>query len=84
MKEFDDLLYNLVRENPRRNERKRLLAARDEVLIDALERALDDGRLTDQQFRANIKLIALTGHENIQQLLNASFWKLGTDQVRNG
>lgn len=84
MKEFDDLLYHLVRENPRKSERKKPLDARDEVVIHALERALDDGRITDHQFRSNLKLIALTGHETTQQLLNASIWKLGTDQVRYG
>lgn len=84
MKEFDDLLYHLVRENPRKSEREKPIDARDEVFIHALERALDDGRITDQQFRANLNLIALTGHENTQQLLNASIWKLGTDQVRYG
>lgn len=84
MKEFDNLLYQLVRENPRKLERKKPLDARDEVFIHALERALDDGRISDRQFRANLNLIVLTGHENTQQLLIASIWKLGTDQVRYG
>lgn len=84
MKEFDDLLYHLVRENPLKSERKKPLDPRDEVFIHALERALDDGRISDEQFRANLKLIVLTGHENTQQLLITSIWKLGTDQVRYG
>lgn len=84
MKEFDNLLYHLVRENPRKFKRKKLLNAWDKVVIHALERALAHRRITDQQFRANLKLIVLTGHENTQQMLNAAFWKLGTDQVRLG
>ena len=84
MKEFDDLLYHLVLENTRKSERKKLSNARDDVFIHALEQVLDEGRITDQQFRANLESTALTGHENTQQLLNASLWKLGTDQVRYG
>lgn len=63
-KEFEDLLYHLVRENPRKSGRKKSLDARDEIFIHALERALEQGRITDHQFRSNLKLIVLTGHEN--------------------
>lgn len=82
VKELDHLLYHLVRENPRKFERERSVDPRDELLIHRLEQALDEGRITDHQFRSNLKLLFLTGHENTQQLLHASFLKLGTDQVR--
>lgn len=83
MKELDDLLYHLVRENPRKSEMKKPLDSQDELVIHSLERALDEKRISDHQFRSNLKLMFLTGHENTQQLLNTLFWKLGTDQVSN-
>ena len=81
MNEFEDLLYHLVRNRPRKLQRKAPVAPQDELVIHMLERALEEGRITDEQFRANIKIVFLTAHENAQQLLNSMFWKLGTDTV---
>ncbi|KAI9765803.1 MAG: hypothetical protein M1840_007085 [Geoglossum simile] len=80
MQEFEDLLYDLVRNRPRKLEQKEPVSPRDELVIHMLERALEDGRINDEQFRANIKIVFLTGHENTQQLLNSTFWQLGIDQ----
>jgi xanthocillin biosynthesis cytochrome P450 monooxygenase len=82
MKEFDDLLYELVRNRPRKLERKEPVPPEDELVIHMLERALEDGRISDKQFRSNLKIVFLTAHENTQQLLNSMFWQLGSDQVR--
>src|SRR4051794_9921140 len=82
MKEFEDLLYELVRNRPRKLERKEPVAPQDELVVHMLERALEDGRIDDEQFRANLKIVFLTAHENTQQLLNSMFWQLGSDQVR--
>ncbi|KAI9776222.1 MAG: hypothetical protein M1839_000543 [Geoglossum umbratile] len=80
MKEFEDLLYELVRNRPRKLERKEPVAPQDELVVHMLERALEDGRIDDEQFRANLKIVFLTAHENTQQLLNSMFWQLGSDQ----
>lgn len=52
------------------------------MLIDLLDDALDSGRITDQQYRDNLKITFITGHENVQLLLNSLFWELGRNQVR--
>lgn len=81
MKEFENLLYDLVKNRPRKLERKGPVEPADELVVHMLERALADGRINDEQFRANLKIVFLTAHENTQQLLNSMFWQLGTDQV---
>jgi len=81
MKEFEDLLYNLVRNRPRKLSRKEPVASQDELVVHMLERALEEGKITEEQFRANLKITFLTAHENTQQLLSSMFWKLGNDQV---
>ena len=81
MKEFEDLLYDLVRNNPRKLARKAPLQPQDELVVHMMERALENGTIDDVQFRANLKIVFLTAHENTQQLLNSAFWKLGSDQV---
>lgn len=82
MQEFEDLLYDLVKHRPRKLERKEPVAPQDELVIHMMERALEEGRLTDEQYRANLKIVFLTAHENTQQLLNSTFWQLGKFQVR--
>ena len=81
MKEFEDLLYHLVRNRPRKLGLKEPVKPEDELVIHMLERALEEGRINDTQFRANLKIVFLTAHENTQQLLNSAFWQLGSDQV---
>ena len=81
MKEFEDLLYHLVRNRPRKLGPKEPVKPEDELVIHMLERALEEGRISDTQFRANLKIVFLTAHENTQQLLNSAFWQLGSDQV---
>ena len=81
MQEFEDLLFDAVRNNPRklkRKERGETIAPQDELVIHMMERAFDAGEIDEQQFRDNIKITFLTAHENTQQLLNSAFWKLGT------
>ncbi|KAH8728388.1 cytochrome P450 [Phaeosphaeriaceae sp. PMI808] len=80
MKEFDDLLYDLVKNRPRKIERKEPIAPQDELVVHMMERALEDGRLTDEQYRANLKIVFLTAHENTQQLLNSAIWQFGKFQ----
>lgn len=77
MKEFEDLLYNLVRNRPRKFSNKEPVDSKDELLIHMMERALEQGKIDETQFRANLKITFLTAHENTQQLLNSMFWQLG-------
>lgn len=80
MKEFEDLLYDLVKFRPRKLEKKDPVLPQDELVVHMMERALEDGRITEEQFRANLKIVFLTAHENTQQLLNSAFWQLGRFQ----
>ncbi|KAF9770121.1 hypothetical protein IL306_012373 [Fusarium sp. DS 682] len=41
---------------------------------------VDQGVINDTQFRSNLKIVFLTAHENVQQLLNSVFWELGNNQ----
>lgn len=49
----------------------------DLQVVDLLDAALDAGQITEEQYRSNIKITFLTGHENTQQLLNSAFYVLG-------
>lgn len=82
MQEFEDLLFDMVKNRPKKLARKEPLPPQDELLVHMLERAFEDGRIDEQQFRDNLKITFLTAHENTQQLLNSTFWQLGVDQVR--
>lgn len=81
MKEFEDLLYDLVKNRPR-NRSGKPRNPEDDLLIHGLEDALEAGKITDEQYRANLKITFLTAHENAQQLLNSVFWEMGTNLVR--
>ena len=52
------------------------------MLADLLDNALDSGQITQQQYRDNLKITFITGHENVQLLLNSLLWELGKNQVR--
>ncbi|KAF2195915.1 putative sporulation-specific N-formyltyrosine oxidase Dit2 [Zopfia rhizophila CBS 207.26] len=79
MKEFEDLLYHTVRTNPRKYEQENR-ELQDKQVVHMLEEALDSGKINDKQFRSNIKIMFLTAHENVQQLVNSTFWELGKNQ----
>lgn len=81
MQEFEDHLYTLVRNRPRKFSKKEVVDPKDELLIHMMERALEQGKIDETQFRANLKITFLTAHENTQQLLNSTFWELGKSQV---
>ncbi|EPS31026.1 hypothetical protein PDE_05980 [Penicillium oxalicum 114-2] len=76
MQEFSDLLNHTVRSRPGYGE-----TADGEQVIDYLDRALKEGRITEEQYRSNLKVTFLTAHENAQQLLNSTFWVLGQNQT---
>ena len=80
MQEFEDLLCDLVKNRPR-NRSLEPPDPEDLQLVHMLENALKEGKITDKQYRANLKITFLTAHENAQQLLNSVFWELGKSQV---
>ncbi|KAJ5389048.1 Cytochrome monooxygenase xanG [Penicillium cataractarum] len=75
MQEFGDLLCKTVRQRPHQETK----SPDGDQVVDYLDRALKEGRITEEQYRANIKVTFLTAHENAQQLLNSTFWVLGTN-----
>lgn len=81
MKEFEDRLYHTVRKRRFKYDDEKKILEKKQV-VHLLEEALDAGDITDRQFRSNIKITFLTAHENVQQLLNSTFWELGKTQVR--
>jgi hypothetical protein len=82
MKEFEDRLYDVARERPTKTKMENQTLDSKQV-VHLLEEALDSGKITDGQFRSNIKITFLTAHENVQQLMNSTFWELGKNQVRH-
>ena len=50
------------------------------TLISSMEHALSSGAWTERQFRDNLKIVFIAGHENVQQLLNSLFYILGKRQ----
>ena len=74
MKEFEDLLYHLVRNWPRKLRPNEPVKPEDEPVNYVLERSLRDGRISDTQFRASLKIVFLTAHENTRQLINSECW----------
>ncbi|GLI81120.1 hypothetical protein PoHVEF18_009491 [Penicillium ochrochloron] len=79
MQEFGDLLCTTVRQRPTHQQDANANPDGDQV-VDYLDRALKESRITEEQYRANLKVTFLTAHENAQQLLNSTFWVLGTNQ----
>lgn len=75
MQEFGDLLVDTVRKRPPTT------SVDGEQVVDRLDRALKEGLIDEEQYRANLKVTFLTAHENAQQLLNSAFWELGNNQV---
>ncbi|KAJ5902658.1 Cytochrome monooxygenase xanG, partial [Penicillium taxi] len=77
MQEFGDLLVETVRKRPQ------ALQSPDstEQVVDGLDRALKEGKITEVQYCNNLKVTFLTAHENAQQLLNSALWELGKNQA---
>jgi unspecific monooxygenase len=75
MQEFGDLLVSIVAH------RTHTTSSDGEQVIDLLDRALKEGKMNLEQYRANLKVTFLTAHENAQQLLNSTFYVLGTNKT---
>ncbi|CAG7944918.1 unnamed protein product [Penicillium salamii] len=71
MREFDDRLYTRTMEMVRRT-------SKSDMVSHMLADAYLTKKITEKQFRDNLKITFLTAHENAQQLVNSMFWQLGT------
>ncbi|KAJ5681380.1 Cytochrome monooxygenase xanG [Penicillium maclennaniae] len=75
MQEFGDLLVSTVQR------RTHTTSTDGEQVVDLLDRALKENKITFEQYRANLKVTFLTAHENAQQLLNSTIYVLGTHKT---
>lgn len=74
VKRFESLLCELIRHRPQTG------SDHDQV-AHMLERALKEGKITEKQYRDNLKITFIVAHENTQLLLNSMFYQIGIDQV---
>ncbi|KAL8721634.1 MAG: hypothetical protein Q9225_001723 [Loekoesia sp. 1 TL-2023] len=79
VKQFENLLYDLVRNRPRHSLGEKSSPDSDQV-IHMLEKALKEGKITERQFRDNLKITFIVAHENIQLLLNSMLYQIGANQ----
>lgn len=73
---FEQSLYSMVR-----GKREAQVLGRDEVVSHLLQTALEEGKISDRQFRSNLKIIFMVGHENIQFLLTSAILEMGRNTV---
>ncbi|GFF39928.1 cytochrome P450-DIT2 [Aspergillus udagawae] len=76
MHEFGDTLMATVLGHIDRGREQGIKPA-EEMVVHMLVDAYRDGRLTEKQFKDNLKIVFLTAHENAQQLVNSMFWEIG-------
>ncbi|KAJ5575591.1 hypothetical protein N7535_002517 [Penicillium sp. DV-2018c] len=77
MKEFDDILYDKIMAMLEQRSKATDQPKSEEMVSHMLGAAYKAGRITEKQFRDNMKITFLTAHENAQQLVNSMFWQLG-------
>ncbi|KAJ5775112.1 uncharacterized protein N7511_000123 [Penicillium nucicola] len=75
MHEFDNRLFAKVMDMLETHEKSP--SKSEEMVSHMLGEAYKSGRITEKQFRNNLKITFLTAHENTQQLVNSMFWQLG-------
>lgn len=78
MHEFDDRLYTKITRMLSERAEAKTGPQSEETVSHMLGSAFKSGRITEKQFRDNLKITFLTAHENAQQLVNSMFWQLGT------
>ncbi|KAJ5981439.1 hypothetical protein N7522_013860 [Penicillium canescens] len=74
MHEFDNRLYAMVMDMLEYRTQK---SKSEKLVSHMLGEAYKTSRITEKQFRNNLKITFLTAHENTQQLVNSMFWQLG-------
>lgn len=81
VKQFEDLLCNLIENRPRLRAGEKHNPD-DDQLIHMLEQARKEGRMSEAQYRANLKITFIVAHENTQLLLTSMFYEIGKNKVR--
>ncbi|KAL8941125.1 MAG: hypothetical protein Q9216_002424 [Gyalolechia sp. 2 TL-2023] len=79
VRQFESLLCELIHNRPRLSSEKSNGQDNDQV-IHMLEKALKEGRITEKQYRDNLKITFIVAHENTQLLLNSMFYQVGVSQ----
>lgn len=77
IREFDHALYTTVRRHTSSG-----VKGTNTVVSQLLESALTEGKITDTQFRANLTITLMVGHDNAEFFLASSMMVLGQNQVR--
>lgn len=77
MQEFDNRLYTMIMNMLHKRVQDKPTQS-EEMVSHMLGEAYTSGRITEKQFRDNLKITFLTAHENAQQLVTSMFWQLGT------
>ncbi|KAJ5548941.1 hypothetical protein N7513_006175 [Penicillium frequentans] len=76
VEKFEQSLYSMVR-----GKREAKVLGNDEVVSYLLQTALEEGKISDRQFRSNLKIIFMVGHENIQFLLTSAILEMGRNTI---
>ncbi|KAL8949692.1 MAG: hypothetical protein Q9222_004221 [Ikaeria aurantiellina] len=79
VRQFELLLCNLVQNRPQHTLEKGINTNSEQV-IHLLERARKEGKITEKQYRDNLKIIFIVAHENTQLLLNSMFYEIGKNE----
>lgn len=82
VRRFESLLYEIIQNRTRTGSKKKH-DARNNQVVHMLEEALKEGKITEKQYRDNLKITFIVGHENTQLLLNSMFYQIGSNQVSN-
>ena len=78
--QFERVLCELIQNRPKQSMDETFGSDKDQV-VHMLERALREGRITDKQYRDNLKITFIVAHENSQLLMNSMFYQIGANQV---
>ncbi|PGH15794.1 hypothetical protein AJ79_02175 [Helicocarpus griseus UAMH5409] len=84
VKKYEDILYEIAL-RPRcqstlvnDDSKGSNTTSEERQVIDDLKDALTRGKINETQFRANVKIVFLAGHEDVQHLLSSALYVLGT------
>jgi unspecific monooxygenase len=72
IEDFERTLYKIVRGKIGGQAHQR-----DDVVSHLLQTAFEEGKINDRQFRSNLKITFMVGHENTQFLLTSAMLELG-------
>lgn len=77
IEEFDRIIDGIIEHTSTVNTEKE-----SKVLVShLLKEALDSGHITHNQYRSNLRITFMVGHDNIEFLLLSAMWVLGKDTV---